>query len=171
MTRKTKIFLNLTNGIEALERYNLNLDEVSFIRIQSCHCERSKFVEILQELDYNFLLHLALGYRCVVYDFGANSLTSKALYIGLTWVKYALSRRWFDRILPVEIKGWDLSNRFDMFYRRIDYKTKRKLDYFKKFLFTDDIYIETVSDATANDNKQDYFCKILERAIANSQNI
>lgn len=171
MSRKTKIFLNLTNGIEALERYNLNLDEVSFIRLQSCHCERSKFVEILKELDYNFLLNLALGYRCVVYDFGANSPTSKALYIGLTWVRYALIRRWFDKIIPVEIKGWDLSKRFDMFYRKIDDKTKRKLDYFKKFLLTDDIYIETISEAIANDNKPEYFRSILERAIANSQKI
>lgn len=171
MERKTKIFLNLTNGIEALERYNLNFEDVAFIRIQSCHCERSKFVDILRDLDYNFLLYLALGYRCIVYDFGANSPVSKAQYIGLTWIKYALTRRWFDRILPVEIKGWDLSDRFDMFYRRIDDKTKRKLDYFKKFLFTDEIYIETVSDATNNDNKTDYYRGILEKVVLSSRKI
>jgi len=171
MPGKTKIFLNLTNGIEAIERFGLKLEDVSFIRLQSCHCESKKFVEILKELDYNFLMHLAMGFRCVVYDFGAKSPTSKALYIGLTWVKYALYRRWFGKIIPVEIKGWDLSQRFDMFYKKIDDKTKRKLDYFKKYLFTEEILIETVSDATINDNKPGYFRSILEKELFNSQKI
>lgn len=162
---KEKIFINLTNGIEALERYNLNLDDVSFIRLQSCYCERSKFVEILKELDYNFLMYLALGYKCKVYDFGAKSDTCKAMYIGMYWVRYALSRRWFSMVLPAEIKGWDLSARFDMFYNQIDYKLKRKLDYFKKYLMCDEVQIETISSATMNDNKPDYYRHILENLL------
>lgn len=164
--KKVKHFLNLTNGIEALTRFNLNIEDVSFIRLQSCHCERSKFVEILGELDNNFLMHLALGYHCKVYDFGAKCETSKAMYIGLGWVEYVLNRRWFDRITPVGIKGWDLSERYDMFYGKIDYKTKRRLDYFKKFLLCESITIETITDATGNDNKPEFFKTIVEKALS-----
>lgn len=68
---KQKIFINLTNGIEAIPE--LAISDISFIRIQSCHCERQKFELIIDNLDYNFLMYLALGYECIVYDFGVNS--------------------------------------------------------------------------------------------------
>jgi hypothetical protein len=57
------------------------------------------------------------------------------MYLGLTWVYSLFNRRWFGKIIPVEIKGWDLRQRFDMFYKKIDDKTKRKLDYFQEISF------------------------------------
>jgi hypothetical protein len=51
-----KYFLNLTNGIEALRRYNISLKDINFIRIQSTHLENEAFDKILLTLDSNFLM-------------------------------------------------------------------------------------------------------------------
>lgn len=165
MKRQDKIFINLTNGIEAIDKYNLNIEDVSYIRLLSCHCERSNFIDILDDLDNNFYMYLALGYNCIVYDFSANSENSKAMYIGLYWVEYVLRRRWFGETVSPQIKGWDVSERFDMFYKKIDRKLRRKLDYFKKYLNCSSISIQTICSETANDNKADYYVELLLNAV------
>lgn len=43
-----------------------------FIRIQSTLCEQKNWDRILQELDYDFLMHAAHGNEIIVYDFRAN---------------------------------------------------------------------------------------------------
>lgn len=156
---KQKIFINLTNGIEAIPE--LNFDEIHFIRIQSSHCERQKFNQILDNIDYNFLMFLALGYECVVYDFAANSEIPKAVYTGLEWIKYVCNRRWFDRDETVIVKDKNVSDFYRLQYSKIEYKTKRKFDYFIKYLMTNEIRIKPISSQTKNDNKIDFYQNIL----------
>ena len=57
---KTKYFINLTNGIEALPTVD---GDVSFIRIQSTACEQKRWDFLIQDLDNNFYTWLALGYE------------------------------------------------------------------------------------------------------------
>ena len=65
-------FINLTNGIEALDKLPPHLqNNVNFVRIQSSKCEANDFYGILQDVDHNLLFHLATGAECVVYDFGS----------------------------------------------------------------------------------------------------
>lgn len=67
-------FINLSNGAEAmplLAAAGLPPEGVSFIRVQSSHCEAQDFYGLLQNLDHNLLMHLALGFECRVYDFGS----------------------------------------------------------------------------------------------------
>lgn len=160
-----KHFLNLTNGIEALEREGLNLEEVSFIRLQSCHCEAHQWDSILREIDYNFLMSLALGYKCYVYDFGANANSSKAAYFGLEWIRYVLNRRWLNiDYIPV-VKGKKVTNYFENEYEKITKFAKKRIDYFRKYLFTDEIIIIPVTSATRHDNQPDYFKRILTNSL------
>lgn len=159
--KKIKIFLNLTNGIEALELHNLSPEDVSFIRIQSSHCESHQYETILNECDHNFLLYLALGYHCIVYDFGARAESPKALHTGMEWIKYVLYRRWFGRDYTPVIKGKNVSDYFLEQYRAITYKTKQRLDYYKKLLATEEIYLETVPGNTTHDNNMEYYKEIL----------
>ena len=81
--KEKKYFLNLTNGIEALKFFKIPYNEINFIRIQSSHLESGAFEKILLTLDSNFLMWLAMGFECIVYDFGAKSEKTKALYYGL----------------------------------------------------------------------------------------
>ena len=167
-----KIFLNLTNGIEALSKYNLKLNEVNFIRLQSTHCENFSFEKILLELDNNFLMSLALGYECIVYDFGARSETSKAIYHGLEWVKYVLNRRWFGKETIPLVRKKNVTNSFKKYYSKLDKKTKKRIDYFKKFLLTDELQLNSITSITLNDNHPDYFVNIVKQiyCIQNDSN-
>jgi hypothetical protein len=162
---KSKIFINLSSGIEALPKYGISLDDVSFIRLQSSHCEAHKWEEILSELDNNFLMHLALGYECIVYDFGSHTNNSKALYIGMEWVKYFLSRRWFHKDYKPIVKNKDISNYFEAEYEKIPRRIKRKIDYFSNFLFTDELRITPISTVTINDNKKEYYRDVIKDLI------
>ncbi len=154
--KKTKVFINLTSGVEALDKYGMSTDDVSFIRIQSSHCEAHMWEKMLWELDSNFLMFLAMGYECVVYDFGAHTQNSKALYFGVEWVKYFLTRRWFNRDYKPIVKGKDIGNYFEAEYEKITRDLKRRIDYFRTFLFTDELHIRTVSSVTQYDNNKDY---------------
>jgi hypothetical protein len=159
---QTKIFLNLTNGIEALEKFNLNIDDVNFIRIQSTHIENAAFDKLLLTLDSNFLMSLALGYDCLIYDFGANNSTSKAVYYGLEWIKYVLNIRWFDRLETPYIKEKNVAKQFAEHYKKLDKKTKKQLDYYRKFLLTDKLKLRAITEATKNDNQPNYFLDIIQ---------
>ena len=71
---KVRHFVNLSNGAEALpllEAAGVPAAEIAFCRIQSSHCEAQDFYGVLQNLDHNLLMHLALGYECRIYDFGS----------------------------------------------------------------------------------------------------
>ena len=58
-----KNYVNLTNGIEALQQYKLA--HYAFIRIQSTACEQHSWDKILQDLDYDFLMNVELANECL----------------------------------------------------------------------------------------------------------
>lgn len=164
----SKHFLNLTNGLEALDRYSFN--EINVIRIQSTKLERGLYEDVIMDLDYDFLLHLALGFRCVVYDFtrrGKNK-KSRAMWQGIEWIKYVLNRIWFDQEITCE-HGMHLH--FQKMYCQLKKKTKAKIKYFRKFLKTDRLTIEIVCDLTENDGKYCYFSELLDKWLKERGNI
>jgi hypothetical protein len=162
---KTKHFINLTNGIEALEKYQIPADEVNFIRIQSCYVERHLFNDILLEIDHNFLMYAALGYECNVYDFGAQCDISKATYMGVAWIKYVLERRWLGLQPKLIVKDKDISNYVDELYCKIPNRLKTRLDYYKKYLNTSELRINIITSATLNDNNIDYYKETLWKKL------
>lgn len=160
-----KIFINLTNGIEALHDHGFSLSDVSFVRIQSSHIESHKFDEILQELDHNLLMNLAMGFRCDIYDYGARSDTAKALRIGIEWIRFVLYRRWLgNEYIPV-IRFKNVTNYFNEQYNKLTERTKKKLDYYKKYIICDEIKLFGVNGNTLMDNKPDYYRDIIVKKI------
>ena len=84
-------FINLSNGIELLPM--LQGIPASFVRIQSSHCEANNFNGILGGLDSTFLMYLAMGHDCYIYDLGSRNKKRKApraVWYGITFIKYAL---------------------------------------------------------------------------------
>ncbi len=85
-------FLNLTNGIE---RLNYDFEgSPHFVRIQSTALEQKRFGQVIADLDYDFLLHLAAGNLCRVHDYSAKKVKTRALYQGLSWIEFYLTRYW-----------------------------------------------------------------------------
>lgn len=161
---KRRIFLNLTNGLEALERYNLKLENVSFVRIQSSHCEAHDFEAILWDIDHNLLMSLAQGIECIIYDFGAKSNIPKAVYLGINWIYFILNQRWFGNSPDIYAKGKKLNQLFDLKSRNLSKKIQKKLDFYKNYLNTNKIIITSVCDFTLNDNNPAYYNNIIKKS-------
>ncbi len=164
-TKKYKYFINLTTGIEAFQDLPLVVDEVSFIRIQSSHIERSAFDDLLYILDDNLLIHLALGYTCVIIDYGARSNTSKVTRIGLEWIRFYLNRVWFNKFSDAFINNMNITERFTDISFTIEPKTRKRISYFRKFLKTDKLKLIGLSKATFNDGKNKYFETIMKELV------
>ena len=157
----SKHYLNLSNGLEALTKYYFH--DINVIRIQSTKMENTdQWEDVIMDLDYDFLLHLALGFRCVVYDFtrrGKNK-KSRAMWQGMEWVKYVLNRIWFDQETQAE-NG--MHKFFQQQSRKLSKRTRRKIKYFRKFLKTDKLTIEIVCNLTKHDGEYCYFSTLLDR--------
>jgi hypothetical protein len=167
--KQVRNFLNLTNGIEALDKLQLDSDSVMFIRIQSTHCERHLWDKIIMETDHNLLMMLALGYECRVYDFGTNTEMAKAIYMGIEWLKFVLNKRWFGRDYIPVAKGKNIEDYFRNEYKNISKTAKKKIDYYKKFLLCEELLLTGISAATNMDAKHEYFKSILENHFSSDK--
>ena len=122
-----KTFLNLTNGL----LYDGPFD--GFIRIQSCHCEQKNWERVIDSIDNNFLMWLALGYDVEVVDYSANKEIPRALYQGLEFIWYCCCREWGIENTAF-VNGVNVTSYFTEGYNKIDRNKRRKFKYFRKFL-------------------------------------
>jgi hypothetical protein len=160
-------YINLTNGIEAIPQ----LMDYRFIRIQSTLCEQKNWDRLIQDLDYDFLMNVAIGNECCVYDFGTKKPISRAVYQGLEFIKYILYRRWLNQEYQTdccrcknkeEHSRQNANNYFDKCYKNLNDRTKKKLDYFKPFV-VGEINIIAVTDSTIHDGEKEYYADILKQ--------
>lgn len=160
-------YVNLTNGIEDIDK----LDNCRFIRIQSTHLEQNHFEEVLMDLDNDLLMNLALGNKCIIHDKASRrGKLSRAVWYGIPWIRYALERAWFDKNPEsVLVKNCNNIKYFDKLYRSLSMPTKRKLKYYKKFLFCDHVEIDYVCDRTIHDGDHEYYRQILEETLINAK--
>ena len=159
-----KHFINLTNGIEAIPF----LDNYEFVRIPSSYCETKSWDNLLFSLDSNFLMNLAVGNTCIIYDYSQNKEMPRALYQGVEYIKFVLYKRWFN----VDYKPMvNHNNCFDYFNSiRLSVSTKRKIDYFKKFLYTDKLNIKLSTGKTNFDGNYQYYKDILINDVKERNN-
>ncbi|GLI66840.1 hypothetical protein VaNZ11_010822 [Volvox africanus] len=134
--RDCRHFVNLTNGIEALPMLHELKLPYSFVRIQSTACEQQNLEALVAELDANLLLSLALGHCCLVYDCGSRGRdgTPRALWYGLEFVRYTLSKLWLRRPCPALLRGKNVSRHFDAQIRTFKQSTIRRLKYYAKYI-------------------------------------
>lgn len=167
------LYLNLTNGIEYLNDVE---EPYSFIRIQSTTLERKLFEKLILELDYAFLLNLALGKKVIVVDYGTNRKNSKTISKGIPIIRYILNRFWYD----IDEDVYFLNCNSDKKNKQTEYvkhiynqlftfnRTKEKekviskLRYFKRYLNSDRVYLEGKSFSTNNDGNYTYYSNLLK---------
>lgn len=156
-------YCNLTNGIEDLNEYP-NID-FHFIRIQSTKLEQGLLEDILVDLDNDLLMNLALGNKCVIYDKASrNGETSRACWYGIPWISYCLERCWFyKKHDKVFVRNNNVQKYFDMKYNKLSNSTKRKLQYYKKFLNTTSIKLFYKCSKTTHDGDIKYYAQILQK--------
>lgn len=169
-------YINLSSGIDclfdarhggketalALSYYK---EEVRFIRIQSTMCEQKLWDRVIMDLDYDFLLHLAMGHDVCIFDCSAKKEESRAIYQGLEFIKYVLNRVWFDREYKTDVRGNDCNHYFDEVFRTQiqDTSAHLKLKFFRKFLMTDELKLASYCQPTKLDGKYEELKKILKQ--------
>jgi hypothetical protein len=163
-------FLNLTNGIEAIERFDLKGEQIEFVRIASTDCEHKlgapQWDAILRELDSSLAMALARGDLCLIYDYSRDRDLSHALTYGVAWIRFALTMAWFGTVLkPLEVDGEDLSAFFArQWSRHTSKRAKRKLLYFRNFVELDlrRIDLRVLGGRTTHDGDWPYYRGLLK---------
>ena len=155
--RQTIQYANLSNGIELMPGGR-------FVRIQSTACEQKRWSFIIADLDNDFLLHLAMGYHCIVYDCGHNG-EPRALWQGLPWIRYVLERMWLRQSNQATVRGHRVDGYFAEQYGLLTPRAKRKLRYFRKFLSTTEIALEGCWFKTEHDGDYPYYCQLLREKL------
>lgn len=153
---KSIIYLNLTNGLEALPL----VDGYKIIRIQSTACEQKRWGYILADLDNGLLFDLAIGKNCYIIDYAQRKKIPRALFQGVEWIKFVLNKVWLNREYKPLIRGNDASRYFAEQYKLLDKITLNKIKYYKKFINTDEINLFPVSKQTANDGNYIYYAEL-----------
>lgn len=150
-----KTFLNLTNGL----LYDGPFD--GFIRIQSCHCESKRWEKVIDGIDNNFLMWIALGYPVTVVDYSAHKVIPRALYQGLEFIWYCCCREWGITNVPI-VNGVNVSAYFTEEYNKIDDKKRRKFKYFRKFL-NNPQKPQIIAGQTDRDGDYEYFQELVKK--------
>lgn len=149
-TLDVRHFINLKNGVEAIPTLRaVGIDDYAFVRIQSTLCEVGDMEKMLLELDANLLVSLALGYSCVVYDYGSRDKkrgVPRSLWYGLEFTRFALNRYWFAGTgEPAEAGSTNHNHspvlrgkRVDADFRRklssLSKSAKKRIKYYRKFV-------------------------------------
>ncbi len=166
---KSKIYLNLTNGIEFLDKFGdfYKNHEYRFVRIQSSWCEQKHWEYIIADLDYDFLLHLALGFNCIVVDFSQKRDYPRAVFQGIEWIRFVLNKVWFRNTNQalVRVRRNDVTKYFEKQYDKLSRKTKNKIKYFRKFLLTNKIKLKIIAGRTKNDGNYDFYKQVLKENL------
>jgi hypothetical protein len=155
---KTIHFINLTTGIEIYPKLLEQGIEPQFIRIQSSHGENKDFIGVLESLDNNLLMNIALGNKCIIYDAGSRKSNgcSRVIWQLIPFIEYTLNRIWYNNEYVKAFNGnMDVTTFYKTKFNEIPKKLRRKISYYKKFLMTDKPIIETYYWLSTTDGNMD----------------
>lgn len=142
-------WVNLTNGVEMLPALSSQVPNhlIRFTRIQSSHCEAGAYDKLLQNVDNDMLLSLAVGRPCLIYDLASrnkNRGVSRALFLGLQFIRWAIAYLWFgadpqtQHLVPsqVSIRGKNAVPfwRQSVLPYRVAKDTKKRIRYFMPYV-------------------------------------
>ena len=176
-----KHYLNLTNGVQQLPLLPPG-EPYGFVRIQSTTLEQKNWNKLFySDIDHDMLMHLALGYKCFLYDRGTKRPRSKTVYMGVPIIEYVLNRCWFDldpgvvlgggRHVPADINMVDIARRaYAALFCSKDDKTalvRSRLRYYKKFVACDKIDLVGVSYSTDKDGDYAYHRDLTHKFLLN----
>ena len=155
-------FINLTNGMQAIKDYGLS--DFRFIRLQSTACEQKLWEEIILSISDDFLMSVALGRDCVVYDYGANKDIPRAIWQGLEWLKYVLYLKWYNQEYTPQGRSSKSRSYFYEQYKKLSKRARTRLNYFRNYA-DGELRISSITDKTKKDGNLEWYVNIAKTAI------
>ena len=173
-----RYFINLTNGIEAiplLQERGIAMDQIHFFRLQSTHCESRNYHAIIENIDYNLLLSLALGYVVVLLDFGCRGSKvsdhrdgiPRSYWWGVEWIKFVLNEIWDLETrgeIPM-VRGCNVQKAFQEELKAMPKDLRRKIKYFRPYLRSPRIHLYPVYAKTTKDGDKPYYANLLKTSL------
>lgn len=154
-------FINLTTGIERYKELTQQGITPNFLRIQSTHGEAQNFTAIMEYLDANLLMNLAIGNECIIYDAGSrrDNGCSRVIWQLIPFIQYSLTKLWFQKknVVAYNIVGnkkLDVTEYYERKFKELPKLTKKRLRYYRKFLLTDKIELHGVYWKSISDGNQ-----------------
>ena len=160
-----KVWLNLTNGLEAAPELNKLHIPYHFCRFRSTSLEQKRWSEMLDAMPDDILMNIAKGTRQVIVDFGANKTCSRAMRQGIPIVTRMISLEWgFQTDSHLWMFGRNgkpmcCDEDFTRYVMRLNKKQKARLKYFKRFVAkdVDGVNLITMCAPTCNDGDYGYY--------------
>jgi hypothetical protein len=153
------------------------MEQISYFRLQSTHCEMRNYEGILENLDYNLLMHLALGYICVVFDFGCRGSAvdderegiPRAYWWGTEWIRFVLDHFW--NLEGAEdptrmVRGYNAKSTFEEKVKHLPKDIKRRIKYFRPYVQTKRIHLYPVYSKTDKDGEREYYAALLSSSAS-----
>lgn len=177
-----RYFINLTNGIEAIDvlrKRGVTMDQINYFRLQSTHCESRNYQAILENLDNNMLMSLALGYIVVLFDYGCRGSKvedhrdgiPRSYWWGVEWITYCLNHFW-DLQEGIEdppmVRGCNTRQAFEEQVKALPKDLRRRLKYFRPFLRSNRIHLYPVYAKTDKDGEKEFYAGLLKTAVDTS---
>jgi hypothetical protein len=142
MDSRPQHFINLFGGLEWLQFHEPVRNNIHFVRIQSTACEQKRWDFIIRDLDHTLLVYLSQGYPCTIYDMSRKNLESRALYQGLTFIRFVIEYYWFGCKPPrLNVRGQDSTEYFYSQLHALSPEAVNKLKTYQKILTTKEIFL------------------------------
>jgi hypothetical protein len=168
----TTYWINLTNGLKALEDYDLPTETVRFMRLASTWCEQHRWNDLVSGLPDEFLLRAALGETLVVLDYSDHGGCPRSIWQGLSWIQVVLDKRWLGIRKVVTGRMAPGQKYLEAQYARLSRRVKARLDYYKKFVRANGrIDIRAVWGKTDLDGKYEKHVEMLRRHSCTSSEL
>ena len=173
-----RYFINLTNGIEAIDvlrKRGVTMQQINYFRLQSTHCESRNYQAIIENLDYNLLMSLALGYIVVIFDYGCRGSKvedhrdgiPRSYWWGIEWITFCLNHFWDlqgQDDAPM-VRGCNTRHAFEEQVKALPKDLRRRLKYFRPFLRSNRIHLYPVYCKTDKDGEKEYYAAMLKGAV------
>jgi hypothetical protein len=132
-------YINLSNGVRcphySMIKYVLK-EPIYWMRIQSTQCEQKLWPQILRTLGPQFYMDAA-SRPLLIHDQSERNRETRAMWQGLSWVRYALNRAWYGLDTQSFTRsGLDVTLQWREAYRSLTKSDRAQLNYYRQFTGT-----------------------------------
>ena len=129
--RQIHHFANLSRGILC----PCPKPRMHVIRILSTRCKQHQWAQLVHDAGPELLFTLALGHIAIVHDVSERNRETRAMWQGLSWLRYACWRSWNTTPPPKEVGRGDqvLNEYWEKEWDKLPRTTRHWLRYFKQF--------------------------------------
>lgn len=166
-----RIYLNLTNGLQALPICEDMGIEPRFVNIQSTALEQKNYDSVIERLGPDLIMDCAAGRHVAVIDYGTRKELSRAVYWGIPLVRYSMDRAWYGMEPKEVLQSMRRSGGVQMniasqlaeaYETKMDHKTRAYLRRFAPYAVAEETGTDLIgiSIPTSHDGDTEWYAKV-----------